>query len=120
MPIAAAMDPRSTKTYVSNYLSHTTSVLCGGVPATPPIAACVAGGPGTKIKDISLLQNYNPITGAITGPVGGLPIQTPVSPDGKFVITGNTLTGTITIIDTATDTLVAMVGCDPGCHGVNF
>ena len=29
-------------------------------------------------------------------------------------------TGTITIIDTATDTLVAMVGCDPGCHGVNF
>ena len=36
------------------------------------------------------------------------------------MITGNTLTGTITIIDTATDTLVAMVPCDPGCHGVNF
>ena len=50
----------------------------------------------------------------------GLPIQTPVSPDGKFVITGNTLTGTITIIRTSDDTLVAMVSCDPGCHGVNF
>ena len=122
LPIAAAMNPRSTKTYVSNYLSHTTSVLCGGVPATPPIPACVTGGPGTKIKDISLLQNYNPITGAVggNGAIGGLPIQTPVSPDGKFVITGNTLTGTITIIDTATDTLVKSLTCDPGCHGVNF
>ena len=122
LPIAAAMDPRSTKTYVSNYLSHTTSVLCGGVAATPPIAACVTGGPGTKIKDINLLQNYNPVTGAVggNGAIGGLPIQTPVSPDGKFVITGNTLTGTITIIDTATDTLVKSLTCDPGCHGVNF
>ncbi len=124
LPIAAAMNPTSTKTYVSNYLGHSTSVLCGGVAAVPPIAECVAGGPGAKIKDIPLLLNgnYDPITiGApITGPVGGLPIQTPVSPDGKFVVTGNTLTGTITIIDTATDTLVAMVGCDPGCHGVNF
>jgi hypothetical protein len=118
------MNPTSTKTYVSNYLGHSTSVLCGGVAAVPPIAECVAGGPGAKIKDIPLLLNgnYDPITiGApITGPVGGLPIQTSVSPDGKFVVTGNTLTGTITIIDTATDTLVAMVGCDPGCHGVNF
>ncbi|MBK5282085.1 MAG: hypothetical protein JJE16_08365 [Nitrospiraceae bacterium] len=124
LPIAAAMNPTSTKTYVSNYLGHSISVLCGGVAAVPPIAACVAGGPGAKIKDIPLLLNgnYDPITiGApITGPVGGLPIQTPVSPDGKFVVTGNTLTGTITIIDTTTDTLVAMVPCDPGCHGVNF
>lgn len=124
LPIAAAMNPTSTKTYVSNYLGHSTSVLCGGVAATPTIPECVAGGPGAKIKDIPLLLNgnYDPITiGApITGPVGGLPIQTPVSPDGKFVVTGNTLTGTITIIDTATDTLVAMVPCDPGCHGVNF
>jgi DNA-binding beta-propeller fold protein YncE len=43
-----------------------------------------------------------------------------MSPDGKFVITGNTLTGTITIIDTKTDTLVKSLICDPGCHGVNF
>jgi len=124
LPIAAAMNPTSTKTYVSNYLGHSTSVLCGGVAANPVIPACAVGGPGTKIKDIPLLLNgnYDPITpGSVpTGPVGGLPIQTPVSPDGKFVITGNTLTGTITIIDTATDTLVAMVPCDPGCHGVNF
>lgn len=114
LPIAAGMMPDSSKYYVSNYLGHTTSVMCG-----PLGNGCE---PGTKIKDIDLLLNghYDLVGGAITGPVGALPIQTPVSPDGKFVITGNTLTGTITIIDTATDTLVAMVPCDPGCHGVNF
>jgi DNA-binding beta-propeller fold protein YncE/plastocyanin len=108
LPIAAAMNPTSTKYYVSNYLGHSTSVIDMAT--------------GNKIKDIPLLLNgnYDPITGAITGPVGGLPIQTPVSPDGKFVVTGNTLTGTVTIIRTSDDTLVAMVPCDPGCHGVNF
>lgn len=30
------------------------------------------------------------------------------------------LTGTITILDTDTDQLVAMLPCDPGCHGVQF
>ena len=90
------MNPTSTKYYVSNYLGHSTSVIDMAT--------------GNKIKDIPLLLNgnYDPITGAITGPVGGLPIQTPVSPDGRFVVTGNTLTGTITIIRTSDDTLVKM------------
>ena len=51
---------------------------------------------------------------------GALPIQTPVSPNGKYVITANTLSATITIIDTATDTLVKVLPCSAGCHGVNF
>jgi DNA-binding beta-propeller fold protein YncE/plastocyanin len=108
LPIAAGINPDSTKYYVSNYLGHSISVIDMAT--------------GDKIKDINLLENYNPITGAVggNGAIGGLPIQTPVSPDGKFVITGNTLTGTITIIDAQTDTLVKMVACDPGCHGVNF
>jgi DNA-binding beta-propeller fold protein YncE len=113
LPIAAAMMPDSSKYYVSNYLSHSTSVI--DMKANPPV----------KIKDIPLLDpspngNYDVITGPKGGPIGGLPIQTPVSPDGKFVITGNTLTGTITIIDTKTDTLIKSLTCDPGCHGVNF
>ena len=29
------------------------------------------------IKTINLIANYNPVTGAITGPVGALPIETP-------------------------------------------
>lgn len=117
LPIATGMMPDSSKSYVSNYLGHTISVMCGQYPK--PAGSCV---PGQKIKDISLLLNgnYDPVGGGITGPIGGFSVQTPVSPDGKFVIQGNTLTGTITIIDTATDTLVKMVPCDPGCHGVNF
>ncbi|HEX5647000.1 MAG TPA: hypothetical protein VFX56_08515, partial [Nitrospira sp.] len=119
LPIASSMAPDGTKYYVSNYLGHNISVMCGpnGTPAT-----CDGKNPGEKIKDINLLQNYNPLTGELTGnkAIGGLPIQTPVSPDGKFVITGNTLTGTITIIDAKTDTLVKSLACDPGCHGVNF
>ena len=49
-----------------------------------------------------------------------LPIQTPVSPDGKYVVTANTLSATITILDTATDKVVKSLLCEPGCHGVNF
>jgi DNA-binding beta-propeller fold protein YncE len=117
LPIATGMMPDSSKYYVSNYLGHTTSVMCGPYPK--PALSCV---PGTKIKDIDLLLNgnYDVAAGPQGGPIGALPIQTPVSPDGKFVITGNTLTGTITIIDTASDQLVKMIACDPGCHGVNF
>lgn len=127
LPIASGMMPDESKYYVSNYLGHSTSVMCG--PPAPGTVTRTCKKPdgtevtsGQKIKDIPLLLNgnYDPFGGGITGPVGGFPIQTPVSPDGKFVITGNTLTGTITIIDTKTDTLVAMIPCDPGCHGVNF
>jgi len=108
LPIASGINPDSTKYYVSNYLGHSISVIDMAT--------------GNKIKDISLLQNYDPISGNVggNGAIGGLPIQTPVSPDGKFVVTGNTLTGTITIIRTSDDTLVKSLACDPGCHGVNF
>ena len=120
--IAAGMMPNSSKYYISNYLGHSISVMNG------PKARSWYGTsyePGEKIKDISLIQGYDPVTGCASGEcvdglIGGLPVQVPVSPDGKFVITGNTLGGTITIVDTSTDTLVRIIPCDPGCHGVNF
>lgn len=108
LPIAVGMMPDSSKYYVSNYLGHTLSVMSKD---------------GAKITDISMLEGYSVVNGCETcvdGLIGGLPIQTPVSPDGKFVITGNTLGGTITIVSTATDTVVKIIPCDPGCHGVNF
>jgi len=108
LPIASSMMPDASKYYVSNYESSTISVIDLTTPHP------------TLIKNINLLANYDPITGAITGPVGALPIQTPVSPNGKWVFTANTLTGTITIVDTATDTLVKSLPCDAGCHGINF
>jgi DNA-binding beta-propeller fold protein YncE len=108
------MMPDLSKYYVSNYLDST--ITCISIGAN----ACNDGAVKVATKNINLLANYDPIGGTISGAVGALPIQTPVSPDGKFVVTANTLTGTITIIDTATDTLVAMLPCSAGCHGVNF
>lgn len=106
IPIATGMMPDASKYYVANLLDNTITVI--------------GTGSGAVLKTINLLANYDPVSGAIAGPVGALPIQTPVSPNGKYMVTANTLTATITISDTATDTLVKMLPCDPGCHGVQF
>jgi hypothetical protein len=107
LPIAAGMMPDSSKYYVSNYESSAITVIDMDAPQH-------------VIKTIDLMANYDPISGQISGPIGGFPVQTPVSPTGKYVIEPNTLTGTITIIDTDTDTLIKSLPCDAGCHGVNF
>jgi YVTN family beta-propeller protein len=105
-PIATGMMPDDSKYYVANFLDSTISVI---TTAT-----------GKVTKTIPLLANYDPVSGKVTGPVGALPIQTPVSPDGKVMVTANILTDTITIVDTKSDTLVASLPCDAGCHGVQW
>jgi DNA-binding beta-propeller fold protein YncE len=107
LPIASGMMPDASKYYVSNYLGNSISVVDMSAPQH-------------VTKTIDLLENYDPISGEITGPVGGFPIQTPVDPTGKYVVQANTLTATITFIDTDTDTLVKSLPCDAGCHGANF
>ena len=110
-PLATGMMPDASKYYVANLLDSTITVVDMKTHHV--------------IKNINLIEHYDPVSGAISGPVGALPIQTPVSPDGKNMVTANTLTGTITIIDTrpnlaTTDEVVAMLSCDPGCHGVQY
>jgi DNA-binding beta-propeller fold protein YncE len=120
LPIASGMMPDASKYYVSNYLDSTITCISIASPA------CKDGGNTVPTKTINLLlggttlANYDPISGAGFSTSGALPIQTPVSPNGKFVVTANTLTGTITIIDTATDMLIKVLPCSAGCHGVNF
>lgn len=111
-PIAIGMMPDSSKVYAANLLHHSVSVVDGHT--------------GDLIKTINLIADYNPITGAIADfngdgvtAIGVLPIQIPVSPDGKAVVVAAT-GGQIVIIDTATDAIVKMLPCDPGCHGANF
>jgi DNA-binding beta-propeller fold protein YncE len=104
--IATGMMPDASKYYVANFFDNNITVI---ETAT-----------GDVLSTIDLLRNYDPITGAITGPVGGLPIQTPVSPDGKYMVTANTLTSTIVITDTKTDQLAAMLPGEAGAHGVQF
>lgn len=106
IPIATGMMPDSSKYYVANFLDNNITVIdteTGGI-----------------LGSINLLANYDPISGAVTGPVGGLPVQTPVSPDGKSMVTANILTATITVVDPATDRLVKMLPCDAGCHGAQY
>ncbi|MDN5941517.1 MAG: hypothetical protein L0H94_06515 [Nitrospira sp.] len=123
LPIASSMMPDASKYYVSNYLDS--SITCISISTTPALM-CQSGGAGVATKTIPLLlggtgfANYDPIAGTGFGTSGGLPIQTPVSPDGQFIVTANTLTATITIIDTATDIVVAVLPCSAGCHGANF
>ncbi|WP_413936900.1 YncE family protein [Nitrospira sp. BLG_1] len=139
VPIATGMMPDSSKYYVANFLDSTISVMN------------MANNSNTEIKKINLIEKYDPVGGCpgdllyqapgIPGKdcslVGALPIQTPVSPDGTNMVTANTLTGTITVVDTRhllpngsvnpkEDTIVAMpvdkngMACDPGCHGVQY
>ncbi len=106
IPIATGMTPDSKKAYVASLLDSTITVIDTQAK--------------TVVNTINLLANYNLISGEITGPVGALPIQTPVSPDGKNMVTANTLSATITVVDPVTDSVVAMLPCDPGCHGVQY
>jgi DNA-binding beta-propeller fold protein YncE len=120
LPIASGMMPDASKYYVSNYVDSTITCISIGAPA------CGGAGGPVATKNIPLLlggagfANYDPIGGTGLATSGALPIQTPVSPNGKYVITANTLSATITIIDTATDALVKVLPCSAGCHGVNF
>ena len=131
LPIASSIMPDASKYYVSNYLDST--ITCISIPLDRP--ACNDGANKVPTKNIDLLlagflghvslplSNYDPIAGFNAPGMtqsGALPIQTPVSPDGKYVITANTLSGTISVIDTSTDTLVKILPCSAGCHGVNF
>ena len=107
LPIASGMMPDASKYYVSNFVDSTISVVDMSAPQH-------------VTKTINLLENYDPISGAVSGPIGAFPIQTPVVPTGKYAVQANTLTATITFIDTDTDTLVKSLPCDYGCHGANF
>ena len=125
VPLATGMMPDSSKYYVTNFLGNSISVIdmatntvtktINLIEKYDPIGGC----PGDPLTDTTLGW-YRNLAGKDCSQVGALPIQTPVSPDGTNMVTAHTLTSTITVIDTATDTVVATLPCDPGCHGVQY
>lgn len=118
LPIATGMTPDSKFTYVASLLDSTITVINTQSKSV--------------VTTINLLERYDPVGGCpgsafyqgLSGKdcsfVGALPIQTPVGPDGKSMVTANTLSGTITVVDPATNTVVKTLPCDPGCHGVQY
>ncbi len=113
IPIAIWGDPEGKIGYAANLLGTPPSMLAS--------LSVIDIQSKKKLKDINLAADYDPVSGKTTGEAYGLlPIQTPVSPDGKYVVTANTLSMTITIVDTATNQVVKSLPCEPGCHGVEF
>ncbi|MGH2770416.1 MAG: copper oxidase [Actinomycetota bacterium] len=119
IPIASSMSPNSDRSYVASLMSNWVMCVSNGAPA--------CGGPGAaqKQKKIALTDMYDYVTGEVNGGPAGLqpgilPIQTPVSPDGNYMLTANAVSGNISVIDSRTDELIKTLPCDPGCHGINF
>lgn len=112
IPIAVGITPDGSRAYVTNLLG------------TPPLLSTMSVidlKAKKKIQDIDLAADYDPISGQTKGPAYGLlPIQTPVSPDGKYVVTANTLSATISILDTKTNKVIKQLPSDPGVHGVEY
>ena len=112
IPIAAWSDANH-RAYVAN--------LLGTPPAMLSSLTVIDIDAKKKVKDINIAEDYDPISGEHKGEAYGLgPIQTPVSPDGKYVVSANFLSSTVTILDTKTDKVVNSLPCEPGCHGANF
>jgi DNA-binding beta-propeller fold protein YncE/plastocyanin len=94
-PIATGMMGNGDKYYTADFLGNTLSVV-----------------------DLDSQKITKQID--LNGNGTGLPIQTPVSPDDKWVVTANVIAAKITVVDTANDEIVKVLQCDPGCHGVQW
>lgn len=95
-PIATGMMGDVSKFYTADFLGNTLSVV--------------------DLETNTITKQIDTLSVGLVG----LPIQTPVSPDDKWVVTANTLGAAITVVDTGTDEIVATLPCDPGCHGVQW
>ena len=135
-PIATGMMPDSSEYYVANFLDSTINAIkiIGNSPRHMPTAGAKSE---INLLPLSTTNGYDPLGltktdtaghvngNFVTGPVGLLPIQTPVSPDGNYMFTANTLSGNILVTDTkqgspTRNQVVKSLLCDPGCHGIAF
>jgi DNA-binding beta-propeller fold protein YncE len=99
-PIATGMMPDGSKFFTADFLGNTYSVVD---LTTNPI----------EVRSIDIFNNG-------VGDPMGLPVQSPVSPDGNWMVTATVLTHKITVVDANAEELVAILPCDPGCHGVQW
>lgn len=126
VPIATGMHPSGDKYYVANLLDQTVTCVSIGAPAcnvdTDEDGSAdqqVATKHIVLVAGLPNLFNAGELSVTQDGAAGLLPIQTPVDPSGKYVVTA-TLLPSIVIIDTEIDEMVLSLACDAGCHGVNF
>jgi plastocyanin len=103
-PIATGMKGDETVFYTADFLGNS-------MTAIDPSDGSIIG----QIDWLKAGADFN--VGLI-----GLPIQTPISPDDKWMVTALTLGGMIGVVDVSSDPaqVVAILPCDPGCHGVQW
>ena len=99
-PIATGMMGDVSKFYTADFLGNTLSVI--------------------DLSTNTITKQVDILAAPTNKGLVGLPIQTPVSPDDKWMVTANTLGAQITVLDTSTDEIVMTLPCDPGCHGVQW
>ena len=99
-PIATGMMPDGSKYFTSDFLGNSFTVV------------------DLENDEIRSIDIFNNDVEALQG----LPIQNPVSPDGKWMVAATVLNSKIILVDTDTDNeeIVAVLPCDPGCHGVQW
>jgi FtsP/CotA-like multicopper oxidase with cupredoxin domain len=102
-PIATGMMPDGSKYYTADFLGNSYSVVDISDIDNPQVTSIDIFNHG--------FDDIDPM---------GIPVQTPVSPDGKHMVTATVLSHKITVVDTEEDKLVAILDCDPGCHGVQW
>lgn len=103
-PIATGMKGDESVFYTADFLGNS---MTGIDPST-----------GNTVDSIDWITEGVSFIGS---PVG-LPIQTPISPDDKWMVTALTLGGKIGVVDVSSPSadVVAILNCDPGCHGVQW
>jgi len=97
-PIATGMLGSTEKYYTADFLGNTLSVI--------------------DTDDAEITHQIDLLEVGVA-----LPIQSPVSPDDKWMVTANLIGpngAAITVVDTSVDEIVATLPCDPGCHGVQW
>ena len=113
--VASSITNDGKRAYFATLWDHTLTCVSIAEPACPT----PEGGVRAEYP-IDLRQNYNKVTGDSSGPYGLVPIQTPISPDDRVMLTVGTVTGNIIVTDLKTNKIVKTLPCGPGCHGINF
>jgi len=122
MPSGIAITPSETYVYVANYFSNTISVIdttINAVVATIPVAdrpfniAITPNGAFAYVLHVGSWGGFSVIDIATNIVVATVPVESPrgiaFTPDGAFAYVTNVFTDSVSVFDTATNTLVSTV-----------